>query len=480
MFKSNINSPRVELRAVPGVAPALHKDLLWQFALCVAPMPPAFLLGDASAIFGQIAFFSGFALLLGFHAIQRRPYHLLTLIVSSLPLMMILRGIYIPYNSMLAVLALGFTCALVAPEEFPGLWKRKTILYTVVGSTVYWWASFLLTRDYSRNLRTVDWALCVAIVLMLSERRSYLRTAMLGWGISALAGGLMLLPYGDRLGMAVVNGVRIGNPVLLGVPCAFVLLLCIAEKGNWILPSTPVAWKLGLGFACGIFLVFSTSRGSWVIGIAGLLLLLAFDRASRGPIVGLGVTLVLALVLLANSPHVQAANHYLMKVISPDTSMSVKTTGRIEQWMAFPSAFWDSPVWGFGPGMSRSVSLAYSGEDLIFHSLFLQIGVELGLIGLAAVAVLFGMLIRAGVLHYVHYGEIVPLVGTLSFLMMALSVTALDPLGGTLLGVGLVACDSSKLRVVRRQWVTWTHPVDRTPITAVAGPPVVEAPQWRT
>jgi len=169
-----------------------------------------------------------------------------------------------------------------------------------------------------------------------------------------------------------------------------------------------------------------------------------------------------------------------MKVISPDTSMAVKTTGRIQQWTAFPSAFWDSPVWGFGPGMSRSVSLAYSGENLIFHSLFLQIGVELGLIGLAAVGFLFAMLIRTGVQHYLSYGEIVPLIGTLSFLMMGMSVTAFDPLGGTLLGVGLVACDTSKLRVVRRQWVTWVHAVDRTPVAAVAGPPVAGAPQWRS
>jgi hypothetical protein len=209
----------------------LHTDLILQFVICVTPLLPAFLLGHGSLL-GQAAFFLGLGLLLMYHAIQRHPFHFLTLIVSSIPLLMLLRGIYIPYNSVLVLLALGFSCALLGPRNFPGLWKRSSLQYVIMGSVVYWWISMLLSGDYNRNLRTIDWALCVAIVLMLSERRSYLRTAMLGWGISAAVGGLMLLPYGDRVGLAMINGMQMGNPILIGVPCAFVLLLSIAERGR--------------------------------------------------------------------------------------------------------------------------------------------------------------------------------------------------------------------------------------------------------
>ena len=439
-------------RAFGFAAPRLHGDLLVQFAICLAPMPPAFLLGHSSPFLGQIAFFSGLGLLLAYHAIQSRPYHLLCLIVSCIPVLMLLRGIYIPYNSVVVLLGCGFACALVVPGEFPGFWKRKAIFYLILGSVFYWWISVLYTGDYNRNLRTVDWALCIAIVVMLSERRSYLRTAMLGWGISAAVGGLMLLPYGDRLGLAVIDGTRIGNPILLGVPCAFVLLLSIAENGKWILPQRHNAWRVVVGFVCGMFLVFSTSRGSWLIALVGLLILVICDRGSRLPILALGSALALTLMVLENSSHVQAANRYLMKVISPDTSMEVKTTGRIEQWRAFPAAFWDSPILGFGPGMSRNVSLAYSGENLVYHSLYLQIGAELGLVGLSVLTLLLVMLIRNGIVHFLRYGEIVPIIGTLSFLTMALSVTALDSLGGTLLGIGFIGCDYSNLWIVRSEF----------------------------
>jgi len=45
---------------------------------------------------------------------------------------------------------------------------------------------------------------------------------------------------------------------------------------------------------------------------------------------------------------------------------------------------------GFGPGSGKAVSLRYTSLGKPWHSLYLQVGVELGLIGLGALAWLAG------------------------------------------------------------------------------------------
>jgi len=429
--------------------PLLHKALLIEFATCALPLPFAFFFGKFAA--GGLSFIGLLLAWLVYHAFRKEPFHFTCLIASAIPLMVFVRGAFIPFNSLVVLLSWGLLAAALARAQFSGFWRRKTLLYTVVGSVAFWWVSFLRSGNYESNLRALEWSFSAAVVFMLSERRSYLYTAMLGWGISVVTAGLMLLPYGDRLGMADIDGVTLGNPILLGLPAALVLLLSIADQGRWLLLDGYPSLRVLLGCIWGLFLVFSTSRGSWIVALVGLLILFIFERRTRMPMAAFGLLLGSAMLVFAGSSHMQSARHYLLKTISPDVALGSKTTGRSEQWQAFPAVLGDSPVWGFGPGSGRAVAYAYSGANLQWHSVYLQVGAEMGILGLTILFLLLGTLIRDGIKHFADYDEIVPLLGTIAFMMYGLSVSGFDSLGGILLGLGFLGGHRSNLWVVRTE-----------------------------
>jgi O-antigen ligase len=430
--------------------PKLQTGVLFQVACCAVLLPLSFFLGYA--VVGATAFAVLFAILLAYNACRKRPFHFLCLLLSLIPLLSLVRGVFIPFNSMVVVLACGLSCAVFARPQFRNFWKTKTLLWMIVLSVMYWWSSFLLTGRYSENVHALEWSFSAAVVFLLSQRRSFLSTALLGVGISVMAAGLALLPYvsyGDRLGMGVVEGHRIGNPILLGFPAALLWLLCIAEQGRWLLLHRHPVWRMSLGFVSGSFLVFSTSRGSWLVAIVGTFVLVLIDRRARATMFASCLGLILITTALRDTASVKSADHYLMKVISPDTSMATKTSGRIEQWEAFPSVLWHSPIWGLGPGSGHSVSNSYAPKRIQWHSLYLKIGADLGIVGLALLSALLVGLLRRNLERLRTYHEVAPLLGTLCFMVLGLSVSGFDSLGGMSLGLGFAAVDGSKLFLYR-------------------------------
>jgi len=163
----------------------------------------------------------------------------------------------------------------------------------------------------------------------------------------------------------------------------------------------------------------------------------------------LAFALVLTVLALMGSPRMQDVIHYFTKATSADTNLTQKTEGRIEQWEAFPAVFQASPVWGFGPGRGVDIAIEFAGRKLEWHSIYLLIGAETGAIGLSILFIFLGLLLWEGLVHLRTYGEIAPLIGTVSFMIMGLSVSALDSLGGLLLGVGFLACKNSNLWLLR-------------------------------
>jgi len=259
------------------------------------------------------------------------------------------------------------------------------------------------------------------------------------------------------------------------MPAALVLLLSIAEGGRWLLLDRNEVWRVLLSFVCGLFLVLSTSRGSWLVAAVGLALLVVFDRRARAAMLISSLSLALGVVALANSSRMQSAQHYLEKTTSSNKSAAEMTGGRSLQWQIFPSVLRASPVWGFGPGSGRAVAYAYSGVNLQWHSLYMQIGAELGVLGLTVLFVLLGSLICDDLAHFGRRHEIVPLLGVLSFMMYGLTVTGLDSVGGMLLGLGFIGGHRSNLWIVGTQCfrvafgLPHAHESDRTGGEPLAG-----------
>jgi len=82
-----------------------------------------------------------------------------------------------------------------------------------------------------------------------------------------------------------------------------------------------------------------------------------------------------------------------------------------------------------------------------WHSLYLQVGVETGIIGLIGLTFLLASLLFRGFTHWRIHDSSAPLIGIIGFMVIGLSVSALDAVSGMFLGVGFL---SAKSVVARR------------------------------
>lgn len=422
--------------------------VLVQVALCVLPAMGLVALGNPAA--GAKWLFAVLLLLLTWCLLTKNRLGFVSLTVSSIPALMLLRGFFF-YNSATALLALGIILWFFAsPKEFFQSWRDIRWRCLLLIGVLYWLLSYVMTGEYFSNLRVLELVFSAASIHLLAKHRGYLATALTGMTISAFAVGLAFLPSGgDRLGHDVIDGYILGNPITFGIPLALIFLLSIADGGKWLLLQNHPYWRLALGMTSGAFLLLSTSRGSLAIVIVNVIVLLFIGKRQRWMLLVSLALLVLITFALLQTERGPSIVRFYDRTFSPDRTLNQKTGGRTEQWTVFPRAFQDSPVWGFGPGSGESVYAEYSllidsnlnfaGMKMAWHSLYLHIGVEAGLIGILALTLLLGSLIFHGLTHWRSFGESIPLLGVIGFLVIGLSVSGTDSASGIFLGLGLLS-----------------------------------------
>ncbi|MBA3354432.1 MAG: O-antigen ligase family protein [Pyrinomonadaceae bacterium] len=389
-----------------------------------------------------------------------------SLTLSLIPALLMLRAFFF-YNSLNFIMGTGIILWLFAsPKEFFQSWKDLRWRSLVILGGLYWLSSYLWTGDYSTNMRALELVFSASCVYLLAKHREYLATALIGLSISVFSVGVAFMPSGDeRWGHEAVDGYILGNPISFGIPLALLFLLSIADRGKWLLLENRPYWRLALGLISGAFLVISTSRGSWAIVVVNVIVLLVLGKRQRGMLlVSIALLAVITLALLASQRGSFLIEFY-EKTFSLDRSMAQKSSGRSDQWQIFPQVFKDSPIWGFGPGSGKSVYGRYSTLEenevrlrgnIAWHSLFLQMGVEAGIIGLMGLILLLAPLLFRGFTHWRLYGSSVPLIGVIGFIVIGLSVSGLDAVSGLFLGIGLLSAKS----VVARRFVWEQSGVD--------------------
>jgi O-antigen ligase len=385
--------------------------------------------------------FSCFGLII-YNATHRNRYALLSLTVSCVPIMSLLRGHFF-YHGITTLLTLDVILwCFMGKEEMKQVTKDVVWRWISFVSVTYWWASFVLTGDYYSNSRVLDFALTLTAIYLLSNNRMFLATTFAGIAISTTSLALGLLPLaGERLGMAQVDGMELGNPVLLGVPAALIILLCFAENGRWLLLEHRPIVRMAICIVTGEWLVLSGSRGSWAITLVGLGLILLLSKQDRKPLlISLGVICLVSTLVLSTERGARII-HQFDRSVDGDRSFANRTSGRSIQWEALPEVFAKSPVWGWGPGSGKQVVRLYTGRNLEWHALYLQVIAETGLIGFLVLIVLLGTFLRRGILHLRRFGEIAPLLGVISFMTLGISVQALDAFSGILLGLVFIPND---------------------------------------
>ena len=341
--------------------------------------------------------------------------------------------------------------AFYAREDFDWLFGSRVVQGLVAFATVYWLVSFARTGDYSENLRIFELAFSAMSIRLLSRYRKYLATALAGIAISGFTIGLALSGQGDRLGMVRNEDTRLGNPVTFGLPMALIVVLCLAESGRWMKLDLSPFRRACIAVIAGVFLLFSTSRGSWSVATSCILIMLFF-APRRTDVIRFLLLGAVGVSIWAHFADTSTLEKYIYKTFESEEEWS-DVNARVAQWHSFPEAFVDSPIVGFGPGSGKGVSLHYSGHNLIWHSLYLHMGIECGSVGLLLLAIFLTSMIVNGFRHLHDYGEIPPLLGVVGFMAIAVSIPAIDGVSGLFLGMALSGGSAARYRVIRTMYL---------------------------
>ncbi len=446
--------PPVAVPVAPTVVAGrqLRHRVLWLVLTCA--LPAVLLLATGRLTWAADYFWGMFAVISAVLVVRRRHETLLALFIGVVPLSNLLRGLgQAPYNLPLLVLAgVAGYYAIRAPRSTALVWRRCRLLFWLVAMVgLYYALSLVNTGEYSRNLRMVEFGLGVYCVLLAGTNRYVLAAGLCGLIVSAVAVGIGMLPHNSamgRLGIAVIEGTVIGNPVQLGLTLALGFLVLTVDRGQWLgrglnkwLWLAPVA----------ALLVLTTSRAAWLVVSGGVLVVALFGRGQRLKLLLVVALVPLVLVAVLWSPFGPGLQAGLGRTFRPERDLTALTSGRSDQWaVAYQAATvsWDRLLFGYGPGRGATVYATYSertdnvryavGRAVELHSLFMQILVEAGLLGLSLFAIwLLVFLFRVGVWTW-SSGRLLPLVCFGGYILTIATVSGNDTICGALLGIGLL------------------------------------------
>ncbi|GJL59408.1 MAG: hypothetical protein NPIRA03_22650 [Nitrospirales bacterium] len=372
----------------------------------------------------------------------------MALLIATLPALSYARG-YFFYNSIVALLGLGLGLwYLRSPKEWLILWANQLFRWFFIMGTVYWFISLILTGQYHANLRAMEMVFTVSSIYLLAQYPKYLATALAGLGISVFSVAIGMIGQGDRLGMADIDGEHVGNAITFGLPVALVLLLAIADNGKWLFLQNSKIVRNGLIAMCGIFLLLSTSRGSWLVALVGIGVAIFYQSQQRRKIFFALFLMGCVLVGVMQTQSGEKVYEHFEKLFDSERTLVQKSTGRYEMWLLFPEVLKDSPIWGVGPGLGKEAYAHYSwvdrevtyrqGHEVAWHALYLQVGVETGLIGLTVLGIFLIKLIFRTLLYRKMTKQVIPLVGILGFMTIGITVPGIDGISGLFLGLAFL------------------------------------------
>ncbi len=420
-------------------------------------LPPAVLLAMGKLTLAANSFWGAFALLTVFLVAARRHETLLALLLGVMPLINLLRGLGIAfYNVTLIVLPVVlFFYAIRSPHVFVSVYRRcRLVMGLFAFAVVYYALSFWMTGDYTRNLRLLEFCFAAFAVLLAGHNRYVLRAALLGMTVSACTVGIGLLPQNDfigRLGIALLEDIVVGNPVQLGLVLALGFLALTVDRGQWLALTRGEFWKWILLIPTTILLVLTTSRVSWLVAGAGLTLAILLGRRQRlRMLVVFGLVALVTAAALA-SPFGPALRIGLNRTFNDELNLGRRTSGRSDQWaVAFQTATasWDRLLWGYGPGQGPAVYARYSdevagvhyavGQEAELHSLFMQVWVETGLIGLVTnlgwLLLVFTRVVAGARASH----RLLPLVCFCAYVIAITTISGNDTACGMILGIALL------------------------------------------
>ena len=307
------------------------------------------------------------------------------------------------------------------------------------------------------NFRVFEMLAALVAVVIVARRPDLIAAALRGLVVSSCAMAFGLLPHlasagENRLGIVILEGRLMGNPIQLGLPLALALVALVTDGGQWLgLRRRPFARLLVLVPVVAL-LALTTSRAAWLVAFAGLVCGLLFSRRSRATALASALAGLVMFQVIRWSPAGDVLDAAVERTFSSERSTRSRTSGRSDQWIVAWHAATEtagSLLWGYGPGSGAQVYAKKSrevasvefevGHEMSLHSLFMQVGVETGLIGLVSLVVWCG----AGAIRVAAWTRrsrlILPLACFVGFILIAATVSGTDTVSGMFLGLGLFA-----------------------------------------
>lgn len=422
--------------------------------VCFCTLPAALLLATGRAEAAGKVFWMLLSLLLGRAMLMGRRDELLCFLLATAPFLSLLRS-FVFYNVILATFigVLGYYFLSVPGRIWQTVRHFGLFFGVIIWAGAYYTLSFYNTRDYAVNLRLFELAFTILAILLLSRHPRLLGVGLTGTILSAWMVGLAMLPQmgtSERLGIVAVEGRVLGNPGQLGLPLAFGFLALIFNNGRWLnLETKPLIRWLMFGVT-SVLLALTTSRAAWLVAATGILLLFLFGKQQRRQLLVLSVIGVLGISAVLMSPYSASLKKGWERTFGDKQSVRKKTSGRSDQWLVAHYAFTRSVytvVHGYGPGMGPQTYARYSpevpgakyavGKKVALHSIFMQLLVETGLIGLVCFLVWL-LIIFVKLLGRVVEHGLFPLACFFGYALTGISVSGSDINSGVLLGVGLL------------------------------------------
>jgi O-antigen ligase len=163
-----------------------------------------------------------------------------------------------------------------------------------------------------------------------------------------------------------------------------------------------------------------------------------FVPAERKQLLGILAVLACVIAMVVASGRGKFVTEYFDKATDDDRSFSKKTSGRSDQWEIVSKLLQDSPLWGFGVASGRKGALYYGGHDLVWHSLYLHLGAEGGWLFLSAALIFLSNLIKHGYRFLRRTGQILPLMATVCYMVIGVSVNTFDWMSGVYFGLAIL------------------------------------------
>jgi O-antigen ligase len=454
---ASVEQPQAHLRVTAASIRRFRIRFVVQVLLCV--VPSAILLGAGQVTLGGVVLWVIFGVLFLRLLILGKPAELLCLLIALSPMLNLMKEFAFTYQIITAISVVAVVhYAVRAPLDFRSVLKSSSLTVFILGfAIIYYVVSLLLTGAYEVNLRYFDLVFMVLAVLIVGRSKELLSASFFGLVISAWAVGIAMLQhidssYGSRLGIMVVDGKALGNPVSLGTPLALCFLGLALDRGRWFGLRTRSLQRILLIIPTFMLLAITTSRAAWLVTAGGVLVALVFDRRSRMRmlmLIGLGIVILRIVFFTPFGEGLQAG---IDRTFGDDRSTASRSSGRSDQWVVSYYAVTSSVgalVHGYGPGFGPRTYAKFSkvvpgvtyavGWEAQLHSLYLQIAVETGLIGFLPFLCWLGVGLVKNIARIPRSRLIFPLVCFLGYAIIITTVSGNDSVTGIFLGIGLLA-----------------------------------------